>query len=136
MGAALAGLLAVGTVACASGGAAVSAATFTTIGSAEQVFVTDATPGHTLELRSSAGTVVATAKADSQGSKVFRKVPSGNGYRVRDTTGELAQSEPVTVRSTDPTPTSTKTYDQTLPTGFDAKGQAAEARWLRLPDRA
>jgi hypothetical protein len=33
----------------------VAAATFHTIGSAEQVFVTDATPGHTLELRSSTG---------------------------------------------------------------------------------
>jgi predicted acyl esterase len=117
-------LVIAGAAACSSSGNDVAAATFHTIGSAEQVFVTDATPGHTLELRSSTGKVVASARADRQGSKVFRKVPSGSGYRVRDTTGETTESAPVTVESTDPTPTSTKTYDQTLPTGFDAAGKA------------
>ena len=123
MGVALVVLLAVVTAACASGGAAVAAANFTTTGSAEQVFVVDATPGHTLELRSSTGKVVASAQADRQGSRVFRKVPSGSGYRVRDTTGKSTESAPITVHSTHPAPASTTTYDQTLPTGFDAKGK-------------
>lgn len=122
-GIALVGLLAIGSMACGSAGADVAAAAFTTIGSSEQVFVTDATPGHTLELRSAADEVVATAKADIQGSSVFRKVPSGSGFRVRDTTGSPTQSAPITVRSTDPTPPNTKIYDQKLSTGFDAKGK-------------
>lgn len=112
--------------ACGSSGADVAAATFTTTGSTNQVFVTDATPGHRLELIDGSGEVVQRATADVQGSRVFRKVPTGSGYRVRDLTGKGSDSNEVSVVSDDPTPRSTKTYDQTLPTGFGANGKPLE----------
>lgn len=120
-------LLLVGVVACssmASGSSDLADATFVAVGSAEQVFVTDAHPGDTLELRSASDEVLATDKADPQGSRVFRDVPSGAGYRVRDISGSGSQSKAITVMSTRSAAPSTKIYDQTLLTGFDKDGKA------------
>ena len=120
-------LLLIGAAACSSstsGSAQLAAATFSVVGSAEQVFVTDAQPGATLELRSASDKVVATAKADVQGSRVFRDVPAGSGYRVRGTSGAGSLSNAITVMSTRPAPPSTKIYDQTLPTGFGKDDKA------------
>ncbi|MBI5609203.1 MAG: CocE/NonD family hydrolase [Deltaproteobacteria bacterium] len=51
-------------------------------GSVKQVFVTHAMPSTALELRDSAGKVLATEASDYLGSLVFRKVAPGKGYRV------------------------------------------------------
>jgi len=52
-------------------------------GSVEQVHVWQAEPGADLELYDRAGKRVQKAKADEQGSLIFRKVPAGDDYEVR-----------------------------------------------------
>ncbi len=106
-----------------SGSDDVSDAAFVTTGSVGQVFVTDAPRGAKLELRDARGDVVQRATADRLGSRVFRDVEPGTGYRVRSTTGSPSQSAPVTVLDDRPSPPSTGIYDQKIPTGWDAKGE-------------
>ena len=73
-------------------------AEFRVQGSIHQVFVTHAVPGQALELRTSAGEVVATGTADHLGSLVFRNVPEGTGYRVHAVTeGGEVYSAPIQV---------------------------------------
>jgi hypothetical protein len=50
--------------------------------SVEQLHVTRADPGETLELRDAAGQVVDAGEADYQGSLIFREVEPGDGYRI------------------------------------------------------
>ena len=73
-------------------------ATFKARGSVEQVFVTHAKPGITLELRDAAGKEIAKAEADKLGGLIFRKVPAGVGYKVHTATPDEL-SGPITVLS-------------------------------------
>ena len=63
-------------------GAAVEPAAFAAAGSVEQVYVTHATPGAAIELRDASDAPVADGVVDDLGSKLFRDVPAGAGYRV------------------------------------------------------
>jgi predicted acyl esterase len=67
---------------------------FAAHGSVNQVWVVDLTPGVPVELLDAGDAVVASGIADSQGAYLFRQVPSGGGYRVRQS-GQL--SAPLTV---------------------------------------
>ncbi len=70
-------------------------------GSVRQVHATHAEPNQDLELRDAAGKVVQAAKADKWGSKVFRKVAPGKGYRVFALGGKTAEAGPVDVTDAD-----------------------------------
>jgi predicted acyl esterase len=103
----------------------VAAATPSAHGSVNQVYVTGATPGATLQLRRG-GTTVATATADSRGTSIFGNqygttddLPAGS-YTVREGTG--TPSAPVTVTDPDDVPAQTFYDDQDLPYGLDALG--------------
>ena len=81
-------------------------------GSAEQVWVTDVTPGATATLLDQAGDTVASETVDAQGGVLFRLVHPGTGYRVQ--VDGLA-SEPVTVHSNAPQQWNPSIYNQTIP---------------------
>jgi hypothetical protein len=63
-------------------------------GSVNQVWVIDLAPGVAVELLDAGNNVVADGTADAQGAFLFRNVPAGAGYRVRQA-GQL--SGPLTV---------------------------------------
>jgi uncharacterized protein len=108
-------VLAVGVLALAFMAAtAASASAFTARGSVQQVYVTGLAPGAQMSLLNSAGTTIATQKANSLGGLLFRDVAPGSGYRVRPAGGGTA-SGPLTVLSTQPAPPSTAVYNQTIP---------------------
>ncbi|MCB9372127.1 MAG: CocE/NonD family hydrolase, partial [Microthrixaceae bacterium] len=84
-----------------SGPTPAGAVTLDARGSVNQVFVTGATPGATVELVNAFGGVVASGVADDQGAFIFGNdprgetpVPAGAGYRVRE---GLSRSQPVAV---------------------------------------
>ena len=70
--------------------AATAAAAITVKGSVEQVYVTGATPGVPMSLVNSAGTVLATHRANGYGGVLYRNVAPGSGYRVRPAAGGTA----------------------------------------------
>jgi uncharacterized protein len=86
--------------------ATAAAASFSALGSAEQVYVTGLKPSQQMQLVDSAGKTVQTRKASFLGGLLFREVTPGSGYRVRAVDGG-EQSDPLTVLSTDATPPST-----------------------------
>jgi predicted acyl esterase len=86
---------------------------FTAHGSVQQVYVTGLAPSAQMFLLNGAGQTIATRPANSLGGLLFRDVPPGAGYRVRDAGG--AESDPLTVLSTQPAPPSTDVYNQTIP---------------------
>ncbi len=93
--------------------ASASAATpFSAHGSAEQVYVTGATPHATLKLVDHRGKLVKTGTVDSLGGLLFRNVKPSHGYRVRQ--GGSA-SGPITVFSDRPAPATTKIYNRSIP---------------------
>src|SRR4051794_916395 len=108
-----AAVLALVLMAVAGVGAASAAAPFNAHGSVEQVYVTDATPGDQLTLVDSTGATVATHQVNSLGGALFRNVTPGNGYRVRAPDG--AESDPLTVLTTQSAPPSTDLYTQAIP---------------------
>ncbi len=85
------------------------------VGSIEQVYLTDASPGSLLELISPSGDVVDVGSADARGSYVWRDLTPGAGYTVvidetpiAATSGAQAVLGPVTVTAmTDPPDLST-----------------------------
>jgi len=87
---------------------AASAAVFAVGGSVGQVYVTGATAGTDLQLVNGDQRVIAHGAADAHGSKIFRAVPVGSGYRVAAGTGAaLAASSGVSVTAwTTPPPAS------------------------------
>jgi predicted acyl esterase len=90
-----------------------SAASFTAVGSAEQVYVTGLAPNASMSLLSPRGKKLATQSADSLGGLLFRNVTPGDGYRVRSiSTGE--ESAPITVHSDAPAPWDPSIYNQTI----------------------
>src|ERR1700733_13051005 len=87
---------------------------FTAHGSAEQVYVLGLGANEKMSLVNRAGKTIATQNADSLGGLLFRNVPPGSGYRVRQFPAG-AESAPVTVMSDRSAPPSTSIYDQTIP---------------------
>jgi len=65
-------------------------ATFSVRESVEQLHVTHAKPGATLEVVDATNAVAATGTADDLGSFVFRKLAPASGYRVRSG-GEISR---------------------------------------------
>jgi predicted acyl esterase len=88
--------------------------TFSAHGSAEQVYVTGLAPDEQMSLLDSSGQTIATQQADSLGGLLFRNVPPGSGYRVR-ASDSGAESDPLTVLSTQSAPPSTDVYNQSIP---------------------
>ena len=89
--------------------------------SVQQLQVTHATPGDTLEAVDGSGAVSATGTVDPLGSLMFRQLAPGSGYRVRvQNSSPLQQSRALTVKSIDsskPDPASYAT--QKLVAGFN-----------------
>ena len=100
------------TAAAGVGAASAATANFSAHGSVEQVYVTGASPGEELTLVNSGGSTVATQQVNSLGGLLFRNVTPGSGYRVRDANG--AESDPLTVLTTQSAPPSTDVYNQTI----------------------
>src|SRR5918997_1499166 len=101
------------TCAVGAGAATAATATFDARGSVEQVYVTGAEPGEPLSLVDSGGSTVATRPVNSLGGLLFRDVTPGSGYRVRSSDG--AESDSLTVLTTQSAPPSTAVYDQAIP---------------------
>lgn len=105
--------------ACGDDGGGPPAVSFQVRESVEQLHITHATPGVTLEVMDSQEAVVATGTADEQGSLVFRLLAPGSGYSVRT----ADQSEVVTdltvmsIESSQPDPSFYS--DQVLQPGFN-----------------
>ena len=92
--------------------AAPAAQAFDARGSARQVDVTGLQAGAKVSLVRPDGSTAKTRTANAQGGSLFRNVKPRNGYKVRSG-GET--SAPVDVFSNAPSPPSTSTYDQKLP---------------------
>ena len=110
-------VLFVAAVAVPIGGAAhaVVAATFSAHGSVEQVYVTHAAPGDTLDLQNAAHTTVDHGTVDDLGSLLFHNVAPGDGYTVVD--GEQV-SAPLHVMSQSEVPPQSLYDNQQLVDGF------------------
>jgi hypothetical protein len=88
-------------------------ASFTAVGSAEQVYVTGLAANAPMSLLAASGQTVATQRADSLGGLLFRNVPPGTGYRVRLlSTGR--QSGPITVHTNQAAPWDPSIYNQPI----------------------
>ncbi|HZS15684.1 MAG TPA: CocE/NonD family hydrolase [Candidatus Dormibacteraeota bacterium] len=85
---------------------------FTAAGSVQQVYVTGLDGGEQASLISPDGTTFATQNADSLGGLLFRNVPPGDGYVVRNASG--VQSAPLTVHNDDPAPWDPGIYNQSI----------------------
>ena len=90
-------------------------ATFEAHGSVEQVWLVGAAPGAKLELLDDDGTVMGSGEVDDQGSFLFRQLPAGDGYRIRqDDGGEVTESDALTVLSGQSAPPDSSLYDQSV----------------------
>ncbi len=86
------------------------------VGSVEQVYVTDLTPGAAASLLDPESAVLKTQAVNELGGVLFREVPPGEGYRVES---EGVQSGPVVVHDDDSAPWNPSIYDQEIePTGY------------------
>lgn len=113
-GALVAGSLSVTTLGIAPANAA---ETVDAHGSVNQVYVLKAAPGTTLTLKNSSGGTVAKTKVNKLGGALFREVPKGSGYKVRNADGE--ESASITVHNDASTPWNTDFYNQTIePKGY------------------
>jgi hypothetical protein len=65
-------------------------ASFEANGSVNQVWVIDAEPGQTLQLKNASGEEIRIGEADDLGSIIFREIRAGNGYRVTSPEGAPA----------------------------------------------
>jgi hypothetical protein len=92
----------------------VPAPTFSAHGSVEQVYVTGLGSSTQMSLLTSSGKTLYTQQADSLGGLLFRNVPPGSGYRVRQYPNG-AESGPLTVQSTRPAPWDPGIYHQPIP---------------------
>ncbi|HYN36912.1 MAG TPA: CocE/NonD family hydrolase, partial [Actinomycetota bacterium] len=92
--------------------ATASTSTINAVGSVEQVYVTDLTPGAQASLISPQGDTLKTRTVSSLGALLFRDVPRGDGYRVES---EGAESDPITVHNDDPAPWNPSIYNQSIP---------------------
>jgi uncharacterized protein len=86
------------------------------VGSVEQVYVTDLTPGAEASLLDPQGDVIKTQTVNGLGGVLFREVAPGEGYRVQS---EGVRSDPIVVHNDDPTPWDPSIYDQEIgPSGY------------------
>lgn len=101
----------------------------------QQLYVTHAEPGATLEV-SRNGKVVTTGVADERGAKVFRHLEPGQGYAVK-VQGAKEQTRPLTVHSTSTLPPKPELYKgQTLKAGFNyltMRDGTTLSAWVTLP---
>jgi len=88
---------------------------FSAAGSVEQVYVTGLAAGAPASLIAPDGTTFATQNANSLGGLLFRNVPPGEGYVVRDAAG--IQSAPLVVHTAAAAPWDPSIYDQSIPAG-------------------
>ncbi|HET7523355.1 MAG TPA: CocE/NonD family hydrolase [Acidimicrobiales bacterium] len=107
------GLLA-GLVAPALTSPARASAPFDAHGSVNQVYATGVPGGAQMTLLNPDGTTFATRQADPQGGVLFRSVPSGTGYIVREDS-DGAESAPLVVHDATPAPWDSSIYDQPIP---------------------
>ncbi|MBI2708597.1 MAG: CocE/NonD family hydrolase [Actinobacteria bacterium] len=107
--------LAVSVPLAASPGRPAAAVATVTRGSVNQVYTHGRTPGASLALVNSGGTTVATGTVDEQGAFIFRKVPAGSGYVVREGS---ASSAPVTVTNPEDVPPPAFYSGASLEAGF------------------
>jgi uncharacterized protein len=71
---------------------AATADAFTARGSTEQAYVLDAKRGERLRLVNRSGRVVRAVRADRFGSRIFRRLAPGPGYRVRRASGARSRA--------------------------------------------
>ncbi len=91
-------------------------ASYTAKGSVEQVYVRGTPGGALLTLVDRHGARTASKRADSLGGTLFRNVPAGSGYRVREATAQgTMQSPALTVLPNRSAPPSTGNYSQQIP---------------------
>src|ERR1700694_2796137 len=69
-------------------------ATDSATGSVEQVYVLGTPSGTLLRLVDRHGARIASKRADSLGGTLFRNVPPGSGYRVREATAQGTMQSP------------------------------------------
>jgi predicted acyl esterase len=98
----------------AATGAAAAPVAFHASGSAEQVYVTGLAPFAQMSLLTPAGQTLYTQSADSLGGLLFRNVPPGTGYRVREAS-DGRKSGSLTVHSNKAAPWDPAIYDQPIP---------------------
>jgi len=89
-----------------------AATSFTAAGSVEQVYVTGLGAGAAASLISPDGTTFSTQNADSLGGLLFRNVPPGEGYVVRDAGGN--ESPALVVHNEDAAPWDPSIYNQSI----------------------
>ncbi|HSZ37753.1 MAG TPA: CocE/NonD family hydrolase [Acidimicrobiales bacterium] len=99
----------------ATAAAVTATATYSVAGSVEQVYALGLPPKAKASLLDPTGHVETTQESDPLGGVLFRDVPPGSGYRVReDASGQ--ESPPVTVHTPAPSPWDPSVYDQSIPT--------------------
>src|SRR5947209_3133129 len=92
-------------------------ARFAARGSVEQIDVSGLRPGARLTLVGRGGRTLVRRRTDRLGAALFRSVPAGHGYRVRERIGGTTQqSRALTVLPDRSAPPSSKIYSQRLPT--------------------
>jgi uncharacterized protein len=92
-----------------------AAATFTAKGSAKQVYVTGAKAGAKLALFDSDGDRIRTRAANALGGALFRKVPAGTGYKVKQLpSGPVVKN--ITVHTNSPKQWNEDIYSQPIKT--------------------
>lgn len=101
----------------------------------EQLYVTHATPGATLEVWKG-GKLVTTGTVDELGSLVVRALPAGSGYSVKEK-GAKEETHPLTVKSiASSAPAADFHSKQTLQAGFNyltMRDGTTLSAWVTLP---
>ncbi|MEW5740288.1 MAG: CocE/NonD family hydrolase [Myxococcota bacterium] len=112
-------------------------ASFSVRESVEQLHITHAPPGATLEVRDAKGTVVASGTVDAQGSLVFRALVPGDGYRVRLVGDAPEETRALTVMSVESSQPPREWYaSQKLVAGFNyltMRDGTTLSAWVTLP---
>jgi len=97
----------------------VGPASFSVRESVEQLHVTHAAPGSSIELRDAAGATLTSVVADSQGSFIFRELEPGEGYQVVEVGTPPRIAGPLTVMSIEGSLPPQSFYDgQSLEPGY------------------
>ncbi|HET6917689.1 MAG TPA: CocE/NonD family hydrolase [Acidimicrobiales bacterium] len=91
-----------------------ASAPFDAHGSVNQVYATGLPGGAQVTLLNPDGTTFATQPADPQGGVLFRGVPTGTGYVVREDS-DGAESAPLVVHDASAAPWDPSIYDQPIP---------------------
>ncbi|HEY0880855.1 MAG TPA: CocE/NonD family hydrolase, partial [Archangium sp.] len=112
-------------------------ATFTVRESVEQLHVTHAAPGTELVVVDASGKELATGVADEQGSLMFRRLPPGKDYRVKDRANPPEITRPLTVMTAAESQPKQDFYaKQKLEAGFNyltMRDGTTLSAWVTLP---